>query len=130
MEKSFLKKLFIFEILVIIAVPFIFKWIEPKKIAALFAGTLFVILGVTVLVGCLKHKSLRRSPLLFLGLIHLFVLSVPMLAMRIYHFDLDFDQISIFGMAGPDYHHYSVWVFMALMIATLYEWIRRLLRKD
>ena len=129
MEKSFLKKLFIFEVLVIIAVPLLFKWIEPIKIAALFAGGLFVLLGLTVILGCLKYKSLRRSPLMFLGLVHLFALSLPMLGLRIYHFDKNFEQISIFGMAGPDYHRYSVWIFMAMLIATIYEWLRRHLGK-
>jgi hypothetical protein len=124
MAKSFLQKLFIFEILTILLVPLIFKWIEVKKIAALFAGGLFVLLGITVIWGCFKYKRLRLSVLMFLGFVHLFGLSLPMLGMRIYHFDLDFEQISIFGMKATDYHHYSVWVFLALMIVTLAEWLR------
>jgi hypothetical protein len=129
MEKSFLQKLFIFEILTTLLVPLIFKWIEPKKIAALFAGGLFVVLGVTVIYGCFKYKSLRFSVVMLLGAVHLFGLSLPMLGMRLYHFDLDFEKISIFGMKATDYHHYSVWVFFALMIATFFEWLRIVWKK-
>ncbi len=64
---------------------------------------------------------------MFLGVVHLFGLSLPMLGMRIYHFDLDFEKISIFGLRAPDYHHYSVWVFLALMIVTILEWLRIIL---
>ena len=126
MEKKYLKKILIFEILIVAAVPFIFKMIEPKKVAALFAGSLFVTLGVCVIYGSLKYSTLRKTFYTAVGGIHLFVVSIPMLAARIFFFDTDFNQIQILGMGAPDFHKYSEWVYMALLFATMYELGRRI----
>ncbi len=126
MEKKYLSKLLVFEVLIIVAVPFIFKWIEPKKVAALFAGALFVALGISVLFGSLKYENLRKTFFTIAGGIHLFVVSVPMLAARIFYFDRDFDQIQIMGLGAPQFHKYSEYVYMALLLATAYQWFKHL----
>ncbi len=129
MEKNYLKRLLIFEILIVVAVPFIFKWIEPKKVAALFAGSLFVALGVSVVFGGYKYKILRKSFFSLMGAIHLLLISLPMFVSRIYFFNTDFDQIQIFGIAAPKFHRYSEWVYMGLLLATLFEFVMSIRRQ-
>lgn len=124
MTKNYLKNLLIFEILIVAAVPFIFRYIEPKRIAALWAGSLFVILGISVLYGSLKYETLRRTFFTLVGGIHLFIVSVPMLAARIYFFDTDFDQIQIMGLGAPQFHKYSEWVYIGLLFTTIYQLYR------
>ncbi len=126
MIKNYLKNLLIFEILIVAAVPFIFKYIEPKRIAALGAGSLFVILGISVLYGSLKYKALRKTFFTVAGCLHLFLVSVPMLAARIYFFDTDFDHIQIMGLDAPDFHKYSEYVYIALLCATIYQFVKQL----
>ncbi len=124
MEKTYLKRLLIFEILIVVAVPFIFKWIEPKKIAALFAGGLFVLLGFSVLNASFRFQNLRKTFFTLIGGVHLFVISIPMLSARIYFFGTDFEQIQIFGLRAPDFHKASEWVYMGLLLATLFQLIK------
>ncbi len=115
---------FIVEVLLMIAVTIIFRVITDRQVAGLVAGTLFVLLGAALLVTGLRRAEFRRTPTFVMGLLHLFFTSVPMIAMRAWHFGEEFSELRVWGLPGPVFHHVSELVYLLLMIATAYDWYK------
>lgn len=99
-----------------------FKMIEDRGLASIVAGSMFVALGVTILTLGLKDRAFRKTFTFWLGLIHLFVISLPMMGTRIATFGADFQSIKILGLVpGPDFHRMSEMFYIVLVIGTVVD---------
>lgn len=111
----------ILEILTVPLVITIFKAVEPRKTAAVLAGSLFVSLGSFLLVKSFRAK---QSLTLYAALAHLLLFSIPMLSKRIYYWSSDFSEITFYGIGGTDFHKISEYAFTVLFLATLIDGAR------
>jgi len=109
------------EILTVPVVILLFKFLEPKKIAAAIAGTLFVSLGFYIYSTSFKAK---KSLTLYASFAHLFFLSMPMLIKRLVYWKSDFDEILFYGIPGPQFHKLSETFFIILFSASLIDLVR------
>ena len=118
------KDLLIFLLLEILTVPtviFIFKFVSPRNVAALLAGSVFVTLGAYILKISWPY---RKSIILYAIGLHLFGFALPMLLMRLINWSSDFEKIKIFGLAGPQFHRVSEIFFTVLIFCTLIDLVR------
>jgi hypothetical protein len=120
MEKIF-RALLIFEVLAMLLVTAIFRVITPKSSAAMVAGSVFVFLGLAILVLGLRVPQFRSSLTFKVGLIHLFLTSLPMLILRAIHIQEDFKDVRILGLPGPAFHHLSEIIYLVLLLVTAFE---------
>lgn len=102
--------------LVMILVPLLFMFIHNPRVAALFAGVLFLLVGVLTArqFFLTRDKILGLMSFLFLGL---FVL--PIFIIRILDWNANFQALSFLGIPLSWLHAYSKWVYIALWIASL-----------
>ena len=102
-----------------------FKLIADRGLASMVAGSMFVALGVTILTLGLRDRGFRKTFTFWLGLIHLFVISLPMLGTRIATFGADFQSVMILGfIPGPTFHGMSEMFYVALVIGTVIDRVR------
>lgn len=117
------------ELLVIALVPAIFRWIEPRLVAGMVAGSVFVALGLLIFISGLLRPEVRRSYSFVMGCVHLFVVALPMVTIRLLNSQSAFEDVRIWGLSGPVFHKLSTWVFMILLLATAVDiyriWAKR-----
>lgn len=121
-RNRYLVYLFYF-LLTIPTVILIFKFIEPKKMASVFAAGLFISCSLLVFWGELRQKSYRGFTL-WTAVAFLLLFSGPMIAMRLLQYDLDFSDIKVGYLSGPEFHKLSNYGFIALIAATLIDYVR------
>jgi len=109
------------EIITVPTVIALFKTVEPKKTAAVIAGSLFVALGFFIYS---KSYRARKSLTLYASFAHLFFFSLPMLTKRIFYWNSDFEDILFYGMSGPHFHKVSEILFVVLLTASLVDFAR------
>lgn len=112
----------IVEILVIFAVGGIFQLIANRLYAGMVAGSIFVSLGVWIVLGGVR--SSKKGWSLFVGLVHLFLIAIPMLSIRLLNASAEFQDVKIWGLPGPVFHKLSTWVYMVLIVATLADFVQ------
>src|SRR4051812_5091757 len=123
--KKILGFIFAFEIVAMFIAFASFKLIADRGVAAVLAGTCFVVLGFVIFGIGLKDGSFRKTFTFWLGCIHLFVISLPMLVSRILTWGTDFHTVNIFGVVpGPVFHRYSEMFYLVLVIGTVIDRIR------
>ncbi len=110
-------------LLTIPAVMMIFKFIEPKKLAAIFAASLFISCSLLVFWGEFKNRS-YKSFTLWTATLFFLLFSAPMIIVRLMNYDMDFAEINFGPLSGPDFHKYSTYGFMFLLVAALLDYIR------
>jgi hypothetical protein len=67
----------------------------------------------------------RKTFVFWLGLIHLFVLSLPMMITRLLTVGAEFSDVKIFGIIpGPAFHHLSEGFYLVLVVGTVVDRIR------
>ncbi len=113
----------VYFVLTIPAVILLFKGIEPKKLASLFAASLFISCSFLIFWGEYKNNFLRSFSF-WAALFFLLIFSGPMLINRLLHYDLDFSEIQIWGFSGPDFHKYSNYGFWVLLAAPLIDYLK------
>lgn len=118
------RNLFLFEVAVIVAVVFVFRTIQERIVAGAVAGTLFVLLGLVIVGWGLKVPTARRTPTFIAGLVHLFGSALPLMVTRFLNSAAVFEDVRVLGMPGPVFHQVSSYVYLGLMIATVFDWVR------
>ncbi len=113
----------VYFILTIPAVILLFKSIEPKKLASLFAATLFISCSFLIFWGEYKYNFLRSFSF-WAAVFFLVVFSGPMLMVRLLYYGIDFSEIQIWGFSGPDFHKYSNYGFWVLLVAPLLDYLK------
>ena len=98
----------------------LFKFIEPKKLASLFAASLFISCSLLVFWGELRLK-VYNSYSLIMAAVFFLLFSAPMITVRLIHYELDFSQINIAGMTGDEFHRYSNYGFILLVASSIVD---------
>jgi hypothetical protein len=112
------------EIVVIAAVVAIFRLIPSKSVAATVAGSLFVILGLTLFLGTLRTGKPLKQFLFWASGFFLFAVAIPMLFVRVWNWGVDFASLSVWGMSAPTFHQQSNTVYILMVIATVVDRFR------
>lgn len=126
MKKKFLLFL-ILEVAVTLSVIIIFKTIDNRNFAGLFAGSLFTGLGAYILLELLRTKTPFRFFSFYAVSIHLFLGALPLIFTRIFNWGTAHADLMIFGMEAPLFHKIAEKIFMILMLCTLIDLIKTLL---
>jgi hypothetical protein len=113
--------LFLVEVIVVVAVMFIFKMIENRVHAGLVAGSVFIALGLLIVGNGLRSFEFRKTGTFYLGAIHLGLIALPMFLTRLLNLQTGFSELTVWGLPGPVFHKLSTWFYMLLMITTLAE---------
>lgn len=123
-QKRFLAYLAI-QAFVILSVVFIFKLNGDVKVASAQAGTLFVLLPV--LLGGYEWKKYGLSRKSFYaGLLQFWIFfALPILGLRLFNWDVDFNELAFLGVPGPTLHQYANHSYLLMMALTLWNYIRR-----
>ncbi len=116
------------QIAVVVAVITIFSWVSNRQLAASAAGTLFVLLTVGFTYRAVAWPRWSRSFAFWTAAFFASAVAVPMLIQRIRHWDLDFSDIRIWWLPGPEFHSISNKIFLFMTIATLVDLVRTFVR--
>lgn len=117
----FYRMCFVLEVLTVLVVPLIFKFIENRTQAGFIAGSVFVFLGAFVVTGGLRGAQILRSPTFAVGCVHLFIVSLPLLITRALNYETSFEDLFILGVPGPLFHRLSTGLFVVLFVATVFD---------
>jgi hypothetical protein len=112
------------EIFAIIWAGTMFSLLENKLVAGALAGGYFVVSGLFMLYRASRWPRRWASLTWYSLMIHVFVISLPMLLSRFLQRDLDFNEVRILGLSGPQFHQLSSVIFTMLMVATVLDWVR------
>ena len=106
-----------------------FALISSRLVAGLVAGLYFILSSAWMLGRIVKWPTPWRALTLYPLCVHLFVISLPMVVTRLVHADADFADVRIWGLAGPVFHRLSTSVFSGLIMATVVDLVRVIIRK-
>lgn len=127
--KKILNFIFAFEIIAMVIAFCSFRFLPSRVVAAVIAGTDFVVLGAVIFFIGLRDARFRKTLTFWLGTIHLFVIALPMMISRVLTFGTDFHDVKIFGLIpGPIYHHASEMFYLLLVVGTVIDRTRERLR--
>jgi len=109
---------------VILFVLSFFKLIPEKKVAALLAGSLFLISPVTVLFFEYKAQVLFKKFSSYGALIFFAFSAVPIFYLRLANWSEDFGSLSMFGLSGNQLHELSNKIFMLMLVCFVVDAFR------
>jgi hypothetical protein len=112
------------ELFAVIWAGFVFSVLQSRLLAGALAGGYFVLSGLFMVGVALKWPKKWRSFLWYPLLIHVFVISIPMVGSRFWQWSQGFDQVQIFGLPGPIFHRLSTIVFGSLLLGTVIDRVR------
>lgn len=121
MGSRFFLLLFLAQAAVIGAVVVAFKVFEPRP-AGLVASVMFLTLGLVTLVKLPAPRV--RFGTFWATLLYLFGSVFPILITRLMFWELEFRDVTIFGIPGPKYHGISGTIYLAMMAATFIDLLR------
>ena len=101
-----------------------FAVIAPRLWAGLVAGFYFIASSSWMLKRVAAWPARWRALMTYPLLVHVFVISIPMVATRLLNAGADFDEVHVWGLPGPLFHRVSVNVFGVLVAATAVDLIR------
>lgn len=101
---------------VIIGVLLSFKMIPDKKMASLLASFLFIASATGVLIYERRFPGFQKRPSFWGVLAFLVFSALPILAVRLIYWDMNFEDIEVFGITGSLMHKASNNVFIVMMV--------------
>ncbi|MEQ1723015.1 MAG: hypothetical protein ABL930_07540 [Pseudobdellovibrio sp.] len=110
-------------VLWIFVVTAMFKLISDRQIAALIAGSGFILLPVVFLISELKHQKNKIhifTLVLFLG-----VSAFPIFALRLLNWGVQFDTLSILGVQASFLHKISSYLYMLVLITAVNGFVKQ-----
>ncbi len=120
-QKKYLAYL-VLQLSVIAAVIFIFRIIEVRQVAAVFAGALFVLTPIVLLISEYRSSGFQEKVWYF-GVLQFWVLfAVPIFCLRIVYWDKPFSEILLLGLSGDQLHVWSSKSYMVMMLITVRSW--------
>lgn len=107
----------------------LFKVIPERRIAAVVAGTGFIVLPLLFLIMELSNKrqiGLSSKVHLYICAEFLLVSALPIFLLRLLNWDREFSDLSLFGIPAPSLHGFSNLNYLVLVVSTSYlayqEW--------
>ena len=119
-----LRTFLILQLLAIAVAGLSFKFIESRLLAGAVAGFYFVSSGLFMVLRTWRWRDKWSSTMWYPLLIHVFLISIPMVTARFMQMRLGFEEVRIWSLSGPVFHRLSSNIFMLLMIATVFDLIR------
>lgn len=104
--------------MVIIVVTMIFKLVVDRQIAATIAGFLFVILPLVLMGWEIKKYGFEKKIWFAATLQFLILFAIPIISLRLFNWNVPFEQLSLFGLSGPFLHEWSSRSYLVWMIIT------------
>ncbi len=114
----------LFLILQLIAIAWagaVFRIFDSRLLAGAMAGTYFTGFGLFMLYKLMRAPNTKRYLSLYPLLIHVFGVSLPMMAFRFLQYQSAFEDVRIWGLEGPVFHRLSTTVFTILIAATVFD---------
>lgn len=124
MNSRDLKGFLVLQILAIVIAGVSFAVIESRLLAGAVAGGYFVLSGLFMVSRAVRWTDKWHSFAWYPLLIHVFVISIPMIVSRFAQYGLGFEEVRILGLPGPVFHRLSSSVFMVLLGGTVIDWLR------
>ena len=121
------RDLFLFlglQILAIAVAGLSFTIFESRLLAGAIAGGYFVTSGLFMVWRATQWPDKWRSCAWYPLISHVFLISIPMVVSRFLQATQDFEEVRIFGLAGPQFHRLSTTIFMILVAGTVIDLIR------
>lgn len=102
----------------------IFRWIEDRKIAGVVAGGFFLEIGVVVMALEWWWGRGPRSLAFWAAAIFLVGSAIPVMALRLTHWEVPFDEIQWLGVTGRQLHQMSNGTYIAILLMAVIEALR------
>jgi hypothetical protein len=106
----------------------LFRFVEERSVAASVAGLWFCFIGTYIVITSSKWPPRWRSPVLVISAIFTFVVAYPMLVVRSMNWAIPMSEVRIWGIPGDVFHHLSNIVYLAMVVATVWE-LRKVTKK-
>ncbi|MCB0364128.1 MAG: hypothetical protein H6624_16730 [Bdellovibrionaceae bacterium] len=119
----------ILEILSSLIAVVLFKNLEDPRWAGVFAGIGFFTTGIVIVLMSWRWPEKWTLPTFWLAHVHVWVITLPMFLMRLAYWETPFTELRIMGMEGTLFHRVSEIIFTLLILATITDWLRCVLRK-
>lgn len=110
--------------LAILLVILSFKFIPVVKVAALVAGTIFMIVTLGILYSEHRWGRANRSLAFWTAFLFLIIFVIPIFGLRILYWDQDFSELNFFGIPAQNLHQLSSRCYLLMVGMVLYEGIR------
>lgn len=110
--------------LVVLAVMGLFHWIPEKQVAALFAGSLFILVPLAVIHMEWNILKDYRSLSGWGCLLFLLISALPVFLLRVMNWGTPFDELSLLGVSGPDMHKMSNGIFLLMLLGFVVDSVR------
>lgn len=132
--KLFLNRYLLYFVLSVITVPIvilIFKNIQPKNQAAVFAGSTFLSLSLFVIFF---EFAINKTKIIFSisfwgAFLFMMIFSIPMLLTRIMNYHIAFENLEILLMPAPVFHKASNTGFLVMMGLFFINWLLEFKKK-
>lgn len=109
---------------VILLVLAFFKLIPEKKVAALLAGSLFLISPLAILFFEYRAQVLFKKFSSYGAMIFLALSAVPIFYLRVANWSEEFSSLSLFGLSGNQMHELSNKIFMLMLVCFVVDAFR------
>ena len=118
------------QILAIAVAGLSFSMIDNRLIAGAIAGSYFVTSGLYMVLRTWRYAGKWQLVYWYPLLVHVFVISIPMVVTRFLNTERAFEEVRILGLEGPVFHRLSTTVFSLLILGTLIDIARLLWRRE
>lgn len=101
-----------------------FTFLESRQVAGAIAGTCFVLSQGWMLLKTVRWANKFKYPTFYLVRINLWIFSLPMVIARARNWNVEFAQLNIWGIPGPEFHRLSELCAILLILATAVDYLR------
>lgn len=112
------------EILAVIWALLLFRTIGDPRLAGVIAGVDFLFVGFFIIWRCWKWSKKWTSGTFWLALVHVWLVSLPILGARLYNWEKPMKEIEILGVGADHFHRTSEVIYLLLILATLVDLVR------
>lgn len=113
----------------IAAVIFLFRLIDDRRLAGVIAGSLFLEIGVLLAFLEVKFGRGLKSLVFWAAAFFLVVSAIPVMSLRLTHWDMAFDEIEWMGLTGRQLHSFSNATYLLMAGAVIIEAFRDRLQR-
>lgn len=99
----------------------VFSLIESRYTAALAAGSGFVLVGLFLVALIWSHQKPFIWWTFYTSHLHLFLVSLPMISVRVLNPSVPFEELSVLGLAGPEFHQYSTFFYQFMLLGVVVD---------
>ena len=114
-----------YQLLILIAwglgVGLLFATIHDRQLAGVIAGVFFILIPLIMLVSELRSAARHWYQLASVAIFLVFS-ALPIFCLRIFNWGTDFNELSLFGVTGPQFHKSSNILYFIMIATTAYAW--------